>query len=352
MGGVEQAIKHLHKDNGSLEDIKDGVVVDAVLDDNLKKSDGQPLDREVLKTQGFIGNGLNVGSKFENDRYRFEVIKGTRMAGVWDVVKVQDKNTNETWYLKTSQYGQHDGVLENIGMRAAQALEFGNDENHLRLGELVTPANGMKPMRWIMMRDAAQWDHGRRGGQGEFKDAARFNKAGKKIEPRDAARMAVLDFVLNNEDRHGGNFMMRDGQNGVIRLAGIDHGLLGAGRLMEGRGTEPSPADFRRWAAARMDDKVADYVTAPNNGINGLRDNGFKHDGQRSREIFSEQARRSIERLDRDLDEIFDIDRIERNGVKLSSVEKAHIEAMKTVAMARLDYMRRQGLQDLVQAFN
>jgi hypothetical protein len=350
IGNVDQAIKHLHDDDGNLEDVKDGIVIDAVLDENLKKANGQDLDRKQLIKNGFSSIGRNV--PFENKRYKFELVKSNTARGIWDVVKVEDKKTGEIWYMKTSQYGVHDGLMENIGMRAAQALEFGNDENHLRLGEVVTPENGRRPIRWIMMRDAAQWDHGRAGGRGNFVDAGQFNRAGKPIEPRDAARMAVLDFVLNNEDRHGGNFMMREGDNGVIRLAGIDHGLLGAGRLKQGEASEPTPAELRAWAARRRNTKVADYARKFNNGITGLKNNGFRHDGQRGRELFTEQARRSIKRLEREVEEIFDIDRIERNGVKLTSIEKAHLDAMKTVAVARLEYLKGQGLTDLVQIFN
>lgn len=350
---VNDAIKHLHQNGGKLEDIPDGVVVEAVLDDNIKGID--ITDRQVLLNRGFADAGLSKGDKFENDRYNFELVKktGRGQHGIWEVLRVKDKKTGETWYLKTSQYGQNDALLENIGMRAAQALEFGNDENHLRIGDQV---RGMKPgkrARWMMMRDVKEWDDGVKAAKGEkWKDAAAFLGDKTKLEPRDAARLAVMDFVFDNRDRHGGNFLLVTDDQGRVRIGVIDNGLFGGGRLNETNGGAATANDFDQYAQQAANVGVREYGQKFNNGINGLRNVGFRHRDQRSRQLFAAQAEKAISRLEEQLDNIFDVNRIEANGLKLSDVEKAHMNALRRVVEGRIKKLRAGELDQLVQVFN
>jgi hypothetical protein len=353
---LDDAIKGLHEDGGNLADIQDGIVIDAVVDGQFKDGNLQRgreyTDAEVA---GFIKNGFKDferGAKFENRRYKFELVKQSNAnADVWCVLKVVDKNNGEKWFMKSSTYGANDGMLENIGMRAAQALEFGNDENHLRLGDVIKNdaifGRDVMPRRWIMMRDIHQWEN---GVQGEWKDADLGLAAfAAQINPRDVGRIAVLDMVLDNQDRHGGNFMwVKEGNR--VRLGIIDHGLLGGGRR-EGIAVEDVPANIERWADGVVANPGArGYYNEPNNGIKGLLRAGYRIQNPRDRRILKETMRRSVGKMKEDLDTILGVDRIQANGAQLSDIEKAHIQALKRVAEARISWIENN-LDDMVDRF-
>ena len=354
---LDEAIKQLHEDGGNLADVQDGIVIDAVVDGQFKDGNLQNgreyTDAEVA---GFIKNGFKNferGAKFENRRYKFELVKQSNGgADVWCVLKVVDKNTGEKWFMKSSTYGVNDGLLENVGMRAAQALEFGNDENHLRLGNVVAndPIAGrlVQPRRWIMMRDIHQWEN---GVQGEWKDAKDgLDARASRINPRDVGRIAVLDMVLDNRDRHGGNFMWVEA-GGRVRLGVIDHGLLGGGRR-EGVDVDEIPQHLERWADAIVANPGAfNYRDQFNNGINGLRRAGYRIQNARDRRILKETMRRSVAKMKDDLDTILGVDRIQANGAQLSDIEKAHIRALKRVAEARISWIENN-LDEMVDQFN
>lgn len=59
--------------------------------------------------------------------------------------------------------------------------------------------------------------------QGEMRDLSRGALA--QIPTRATQELAVLDIVLLNTDRHGGNMLVKPGQNGESSLVPIDHGL-------------------------------------------------------------------------------------------------------------------------------
>jgi len=353
---LNEAIKQLHEDGGNLADVQDGIVIDAVvdgqfIDGNLQRG-REYTDAEVA---GFIRNGFKDferGAKFENRRYKFELVKQSNGgADVWCVLKVVDKNTGEKWFMKSSTYGANDGLLENVGMRAAQALEFGNDENHLRLGNVIAndPIAGrlVQPRRWIMMRDIHQWEN---GVQGEWKDAKDgLDVVATKINPRDVGRIAVLDMVLDNRDRHGGNFMWVEA-GGRVRLGVIDHGLLGGGRR-DGVDVNEIPEHLERWANAIVANPgVREYRDQFNNGVTGLKRAGYKIQNPRDRRILKETMRRSVGKMKEDLDTILGVDRIQANGAQLSDIEKAHIRALKRVAEARISWIENN-LDDMVDQF-
>jgi hypothetical protein len=354
---LNEAIKQLHEDGGNLADVQDGIVIDAVVDGQFKdgnlQNGAQYTDAEVA---GFIRNGFKNferGAKFENRRYKFELVKQSNGgADVWCVLKVVDKNTGEKWFMKSSTYGANDGLLENVGMRAAQALEFGNDENHLRLGNVIAndPVGGrlVQPRRWIMMRDIHQWEN---GVQGEWKDAKDgLDARASRINPRDVGRIAVLDMVLDNRDRHGGNFMWVEA-GGRVRLGVIDHGLLGGGRR-DGVDVNEIPQHLERWADAIVANPGAfNYRDQFNNGINGLRRAGYRIQNARDRRILKETMRRSVGKMKEDLDTILGVDRIQANGAQLSDIEKAHIRALKRVAEARISWIENN-LDEMVNQFN
>ena len=351
LANIDNAIDHLQKNDGLLADLPENVVAEAVIDNNLR---GNPAilgkTRSEIMRGGFKANGLKRGDTFENDRYKFKLVKETSGYGIWDVVEVVDKDTKEKWFLKASQYGQHDAMLENIGMAAAEALDFGNDANHIKMGDEFEAFDG-RNARWTMMRDINQWEHGGQRGNQPYADAIDMPpQLRSKIELRDAARLAVMDFVFDNQDRHGRNFMFAENAKGQVRLGVIDNGLFAGGRVEDG--------DFKRYAKEVKGLNVAEYKAgnhrfSGNNGISGLRKIGFRHQDAPSRERFAEQARRSVARLQQELDSILDIKRLEGNGVKLSSVEKQHLAAVRTIAEARIAHLLNPAnMNELVGMFN
>ena len=339
------------RNNGELADLPENVAAEAIIDNNLRGNravDGKARD-EIMRG-GFRANGLKVGDTFENDRYNFKLIKETTGFGIWDVVEVVDKKTKEKWFMKASQYGQHDAMLENIGMVAAEALDFGNDANHLKMGAEVDAFDGRKA-RWTLMRDINQWEHGGKKGNQPYRDVKDMPpQLRSRIELRDAARLAVMDFIFDNQDRHGGNFMYSEDADGRVRLGVIDNGLLAGGRVEDN--------DFKRYANEVKGLGVAEYRSgnhrfSGNNGIRGLIKVGFKHQDVASREKFAEQAKRSVVRLQEQLDNILDIKRIEGNGVKLSAVEKQHLAAVRAIAEARIAHLLKPAnMNELVGMFN
>jgi hypothetical protein len=335
---LDDAVKALHENRGDLHDIPDGIVIDAVIDGEFKDVGANRVltNAEVAKE---LKNGFRQrpkGSEFENRRYKFKVQKNSsNIADVWVVLEVEDKISGEKWFMKSSTYGDNDALLENVGMNAAQALEFGNNENHLRIGEILQNdprINGAppKPRRWIMMKDIAQWQN---GVQGNWKDAKNgLDRVAADINPRDVGRILALDMVLDNQDRHGGNFMWaRDGNR--VRLGLIDHGLIGGGRQGGASGRASWAAEIIRDPGARR------YANETNNGIEGLRLAGYRVQNQRDARILKETLKRSVARLKRDLDKITGGERIEANGAKLSDAEKAHLALVKSVAEARIGWM-------------
>lgn len=357
-GNVDKAIKHLHEDDGSLDDVPDDVVLEAILDDDLVSNTGpfgpKPLDfgrREIIEG-GLVRQGLRQGSQFENKRFRFELVKehADDFDIVWEVIKIEDKKTGETWYLKTSQYGNNDALLEGIGMRAAEALQFGNDENHVRLLELVerpdNDAAGDKPLRWLMMKDVGQWEHGGVKMVEPWKEAGKRGrlKPGEEIEERDAGRMIALDYVLANEDRHGGNFLLARDERGKVRIGAIDMGLIAGGRIGAGiYGELPDDDELRAAMASLGNQDVDGYrIWGQNDAIHGLRNAGYVHQpGSQRRARFKEQVKRSLDALEDQLDDIFSRERLEKNGVKLSERELLHLELAKEMARKRLANLRK-----------
>ena len=359
---INAAIKGIHEGNEKLEDVPDGIVAEVVIDGELKSRGqtlkdiaGDPVTAEDILREGFYLIG-GRGAEFENRRFKFKVVKSDEdnYRFRWSVMRVTDKQTGEVWFMKSSQYGQHDGLLENVGMKAAEVLEFGNHENDLRLGDPVPNRDGYAT-RWIMMRSVDQMSHGRAQYAAPWRNADEIgflpNGGTGKVYEGDAARIAVLDFILNNEDRHGKNFMVNVDPQGRTRIAVIDNGLLGAGRVVAGDGREMSLEELEeKVKEIEADPGVSLYEQAWNNGIQGLG-HIYSHKDAQQRERFAKIVKRAVAKLERELDTILSIDRIEANGIKLNPVEIAHIKAMRRMAVARIKWLKANQAE-FVRKFN
>jgi len=250
-------------------------------------------------------------------------------------------------------------------MRAAEALQLGNDKAHLRVGAEVTDMATGKRHRWMMMRGIMDWDNPAAVvPQQEWADVAKMGFDAKArasdISPEDAARIAVLDFVFKNNDRHHGNFMYNIDQNGQVRLGLIDHGLIGYGRGLRGEVEErdrlaPTPEQWREEVENHRRrlkrDGIAGYQMEPNDGISGLRNLGFRHQSQEQRERFARIVERSVRVLEKQLQTILNQEDLQKAGMKLTPAETAHLDALRTIVTERLEYLRTHQT-DLVRKFN
>lgn len=371
----DAAVKAVHEDGALIEEVADEIIIDAMFDEDLKISDGQrnfvldtdkPLTKENIQKEG-LNHFLLQGGKMENRRFNFELIKtypGGNRSGVWEVMKVTDKKTGETWFLKAAVYGHNGAMLEGIGMRVAEVLQLGNDRAHLRIGAPVKDAITGKEHRWMIMRGIMDWDNP--GGvvpRRDWMDVGdmAWNADPRDIAPEDAARIAVLDFVFKNNDRHAGNFMFNVDQNGKVRLGLIDHGLIGMGRGRQGddddaRRVEPlTPEEWQEEVQKilrRLERQgVRGYQGEPNDGFSGLRGIGFQHQSPEARERFARIVSRSIRVLEKQIQSILSEEELQRAGMKLTAGERAHLDALRTVAVARLEHLKRHQ-EDLIRVFN
>jgi hypothetical protein len=362
---IDEAIKHIHDDGGSLDDIPDEIVFDAIVDGELRQYNmGDPYNMDEVLADGFGG-----ASEWENKRFRFEVIADkTRedTGGLWQVVKVYDKITGKEYYMKKSYYARNEAVLEMVGARAGEILEFPNHPNKVRVDRLRQMDNlndNGRFARWIMTESSQDWDIG--GGSSPSsigqnpQDAA--NVRAIDIEERDVARMAVLDLVLHNQDRHPGNWQIVTDERGRQRFIPLDHGMLGGGRVgnFDDMDEDITPRDLNNWADETIDEFEANGIgmfdgmwLVHNNGLH-YANQYYQHDERfpEQRARFLAVVRNATNKLEQEFDDMFDFDRIQQNGVELSELEKAHLVALKRVARHRLDWLK-QNPEALVAYFD
>lgn len=362
---INEAIKHIHDDGGSLDDIPDEIVFDAIVDGELRQYNmGDPYDMDEVLADGFGG-----ANQWENKRFRFEILadKTTEdTGGLWQVVKVYDKVSRKEYYMKKSYYARNEAVLEMVGARAGEILEFPNHPNKVRVDRLRQMDNlndNGRFARWIMTESSQDWDIGAGTSPSSIgntpQDAA--NVRGIDIEERDVARMAVLDLVLHNQDRHPGNWQIVTDERGRQRFIPLDHGMLGGGRLGndDDINEDITPGDLANWADETIDefelnglDIYDDGFQVWNNGLHHARnyyENDERFPEQRAR--FLAVVRNATSKLEQQFDDMFNFDRIQQNGVELSELEKAHLVALKRVARHRLDWLK-QNPEALVAFFD
>ena len=361
---VDEAIKHIHEDGGSLDDIPDEIVFDAIVDGELRKyNNGDPVDMESV-----LADGFGEASEWENQRFRFEVISDkTRedTGGLWQVLKVYDKVSGKEYYMKKSYYARNEAVLEMVGARAGEILEFPNHPNKVRVDRLRQMENlneNGRFARWVITESSSDWDIGSGASPSSIGSTPQNAEhvRGIDIEERDVARMAVLDLVLHNQDRHPGNWQIITDERGRQRFIPLDHGMLGGGRVgnFGDMDEEITPSDLKNWADETIDDFELnglddfDNFAVFNNGLYFAR-NYYEHDvrfpEQRAR--FLAVVRNATNKLEQEFDSMFDFDRIQQNGVELSELERAHLVALKRVARHRLDWLK-QNPEALVAFFD
>jgi hypothetical protein len=345
---IQEAFEFVHVNGGSLDEIPDNIFFEVLLDGELRDSNGQRVPFDEMLKEGFYENS-------ENRRFTFVPIKDNSqfgMGGLWQVVKVTDKTNGKEYYMKISHYPRNEGVLEMVGMKAAEIVEFPNHANRLRVGQIIQEKPNGRVARWVMTEATQDWDIGV-GNNMNGKPADALGVQVIDIEERDAARMAVLDLVLHNEDRHGENFQIVLDERNRQRIIPLDHGILGGGRIktLNGINEEITEQDLEQWA----DETILrferngmywfhnqyDNKGVYNNGLANLKEkyrNDTNFPEQRAR--FLQTVRNSVDKLERELDTLFGVERFEANGLVLTDVEKAHLKQLRRVAEHRIAYLK------------
>ena len=362
------AVADIHYNSGNVNDLGDDVFAAALFDesltyggDELLLDDGSPvtfesiLSGEYKPTEGF---------QFENRRFRITQLKDdfyeeSMYGGLWRVYRFTDKEDSSVWYVKASTYAANDGMLEDVGMRAGSLLDLAAmpDSKHIRISpelkskalfEGPTPTAGNRQIRWIAMSNVDGWDNPN-GEQLSWLDAS----SGGGIDPdavdvRDLGQIMAMDYILDNSDRHGGNIMVGWDPSGSQRLAIIDNGLLMGGRTQADIGDfeeQATPEQIRMGAMKRANMTASDLV---NDHVNNylLRDTNilkmksrlsdyYEGDGA----AFIEAQQEALTKLKENLDSLLDPSEFERRNIPLSATERAHLDAVKTVARMRIEML-------------
>ena len=354
----------VHYNSGSLDEVDDEVFAAVIFDESLVDDTGNPIDGPFGNPLTFedimVGNwNLARGQTIENRRFTFTQLKpseymGDGYGGIWTVFRATDKETGDIWYVKSSTYGANDSMLENIGMRAGSLtnLSAKPDERHLRSGASIRIfKEGQRNVRWTAMRDISQWD----APDGENLVWKQSGDVGgidaDTVDVGDVAEVLVMDYLMDNTDRHAGNFMLARDSRGTQRLGIIDNGLLFGGRVYDNPAlalqwdTEASADDFDDLAVLRRDFSPSEWATSPGGNQFLAQPALVDLAGRLMREPddsdrFDDATRGMIQRMEDGLDRIYSPDYFQRRGIPLTPTEKAHLEAAKTVALGRLEFLK------------
>lgn len=378
------AVADIHYGSGDVADLDDDIFAAAIFDENLVVDEtsglsilnpqGVDMTFEDIMTGNFEPDAISNGTTFENKRFKFKAIKGNQgrdsvggheYGGLWSVFKVEDKETGEIWYIKASTFGTNDGILENIGMEASAVLDLAakNDPKEIRTGVRVPVVNPQSPdwnntqgrsVRWTAMRSIESWDttvplKTQMDADGETVLWLDSGDAGgidaDNVSPEDVSQILVLDYIFDNLDRHEFNVKVAYDDKGDQRLGVIDNGLMFGGRLPElmsiGWDVEVIGDELEEHAEYRKDMTPTNYGFSPGNiFFNYLSKFAYRlsTDDEASRR-FSEGQETAVKNLRARIEQIFSLDRFAERGIELTPTEKAHINAMRTLAMTRLKYL-------------
>ena len=375
------AVAQIHYGSGAVESLDDDIFAAAIFDESimfdgpaelsLLNPQGVDMTFEDIMTGNFDPSTIDDGMIFQNRRFTFKAIKGNKgdgYGGLWTVFKVTDKETDDVWYIKASTFGVNDGMVENIGMEASSLLDLAakNDIKEIRTGVRVPVVDWTSPnwnsqsgrqVRWTAMKSIEAWDTPtplkmQMDADGEtsfWLDALELDGLdAENVIPEDIAQITVMDYILDNLDRHDGNFKVAYDEQGNQRLGVIDNGLMGLGR-----GFELLRIDFDEEILPEELDDLAEGFSKLTPAQYGSLGNGNTiftaknmpefgarlHNDPEVREQFQDACEETIKRFRANIDRLLSAERMESRGIALSSVEKRQLEAIKTIAMKRLSYL-------------
>lgn len=189
----------------------------------------------------FLGDALHGATQ----RFDKEAAGGGVNGNIPDnMFKFTDKVTGKQYFLKyqTGAQAENEDIHEMVGNNIAG--RFGMPVGGLRLDgkQKGGPGAPHSAGRSIVFEHAGNYVDGRlRQGR----DVANMGD----IKPADRVRATLMDFVIVNRDRHGGNFFVAPDANGKLRFVPIDPSLgfdvNWGGRDFEGFGGDD--AGFVAW---------------------------------------------------------------------------------------------------------
>lgn len=370
-------VMDVHYGSGNPNDVSDDVFAAVMFDENITDEFGNPIDNEYgdpVTFDDFMSGRFSIplDDSIENRRFRItakkEENRGDGYGGIWSVYKFVDKETGDTWYIKSSTYGAHDGMLENIGMRAGSLTDLAAkpDEKNIKTGAtIMIYKEGRREVRWTAMKNIDEWENpaGDKLTWATAGDVGGINT--DNVDVGDIAQIAIMDFVLDNSDRHSGNFMVATDSQGRQRVGIIDNGLLFGGRIFDDPSTptehsvEPDAIDFDDLAKIRANLALDEYVGGSfghfsqtilqQKGIDTL---ASRFENPEDSQRFDEASYAIIKKLQKNLTALLSEDAFEKKGIALSETEKNHLNSMRKVAKARLAILKsnpdliRQYLED------
>lgn len=355
------ALFDIHYNYGNPAFLDDDLFIPVVFDENLEMGGSELLNPDGSQTTfEDIMTGvrkLEYGEEFENRRFKFRQLKSEFLqsdshGGLWSVFQVTDKETGEVWYVKGSTYPANDAVMELLGMRAGSLLDLAArpDGRNIRISPQATVRIvGDRSVRWTAMRNVGEWNH----PDGEILAWVDGHEGGgldpDKVDVGDMAQILAMDFIFGNTDRHTGNLMIATDANGRQRLAIIDNGILAGGRLHSEKdqfGFDLSVKDITDRLEAEAS-KQPDEIFNDPSGNYLVHDPAFKTMNARLGDIdgdggeFIDATQRTVQAIKENLDALFDLREYSRRGVPLTPAERAHLEGVKKVALARIEMLEK-----------
>lgn len=357
---LDDAVKHLHQENGHIDDIPDEIVIDALFGDGVLDEDGNHHTAEEILAGGLAGEPET--EMLENDRFQFVGIKGGEGDfQVWEVWEVRDKSTGEVRYLKASTFGAQDHVNELLGADLVGLVGFDSDPSGtaIRVGPLrPSEWDGIGDFRWMLVRHVDEYQsipRGRaayQGGYGAISVQPRASGGFDAVwdpqtSPEDIAKMVVLDYLTGNTDRHTGNFLVA--QDGARkRLVPFDHGLIFGGRAKEDHAGVPNMSltdMIYDTLQEESGDTPAEYADKAFNNVMFVK---LRSEGQRAAVLAEVERLTKLIAERGDYNDIFDANRIARRGMQLSQAEKDHIEMARAFFKKRLEVLQDVGMEDAI----
>lgn len=390
------AEEHLHDKNGDIEDVPPEALITAMVDGRVRLPNGFFVDfRDVLFDPDLYSQ-IDELENISNARFNFQLIKndsGGYEAPIWAVFQVTDKKTGKTYFLKASQYGVHDAMLERIGDDTQALFGFVTPTGQrfvtvMEPSDLLTIDSGVnalvdpKQIRWSLTPHVADVVQPRTTPekilevsfiQDVLQDAGisadEIVQDPELIEQ--VARLTVMDYLLANSDRHGGNLLVYVDSRGKVRLVPIDHGLLFGGRLTE-NGIDPDndwdevqwqeyaeeegnrtpygwrvDGNFSKMWRIFGDIRFRQTLDADENlpiqqsaaaVANPAPDSARPPWGLANERRMIEVALETVQKFDDEtISRLFSPERLAEQGVELSDSEMQHLAAMETMFRLRLE---------------
>lgn len=324
--------------------------------------------KDILRSEA---GGFPVGTVVSNSRFEFEMIKNNAFRQVWSVWRVRDKDTGEIYFLKGSSMSANEAVAEMAGAELAGLVGYNTDKRFggVRVDKRRGGSATTRGARWALIRHVGHYQGDSKTGEqlATYKSAAKIASEGGAgvtfveigqdassarvdvldLGPEETAKLTLLDYLLDNHDRHFGNFFLYMDNDNNMRVAPIDHGIVTGGEVDRGLSSAVSADALAEDAAFRASLTPEEFVA---NVMHPIFNYVHVKESQR------DQYRKEIEKLlsqitEQAIDEMLSPENFARRGMTLSATERAHLAAIREVAKSRLAILRTRGSRLMLEPF-